>query len=139
MATSPSQICNTLIGSCDPTGGKNYTVFKAPADCYARILNVHVVSATTAALAAANYNLFTINRVRAASATAIGAQSNNSGVSTAVALAANVPLKIILTSAALSQLQPDDTLQLVCTEGAAGQDLTELVCIVEWVPGYSSV
>jgi len=128
-------VTTTHIGSVDPTGGKEYFVGKAPAACRAHVLAATVITATTRAKHASNNNTFTLNRIRAAVATAIGSGTTDSDVATSVALAADTPFVINLSSAALGELAADDVLQLVVTEGAVGQDLTEVACAIEWVCG----
>lgn len=125
----------THIGSVDPTGGKEYFVGKAPAACRAHVLRAYILTATAKATHADNNNTFTLNRIRAASATAIASGTTDSDVATGAALVADTPFEMLPLSAALGELAAGDVLQLVCTEGAVGQDLTEVACVIEWACG----
>lgn len=127
------QVSCAVLGSVDPTGSPEYHLFKVPAACKAVVLGVSVINATARAVHATDINTFTLNRIRAASATAIGAVSTIDVGGTA--LEADVPLAIALTSDALSELNAGDVLQLVCTEGAVDMDLTEVSVFVEWLCG----
>lgn len=123
------------IGAIDPSGGKEYHIFKAPAACRVRVLKVYAVTATTRAANNTNNNVFTLNRIRAASATAIGLGTTDTDTTGYASLAADVPFEIKLTSDALSELAAGDVLQVVCTEGAGAQDLAEVTFVVEWAAG----
>lgn len=137
MATElePRIMNGAITGTTDPTGGKNCLIGKAPAACKGRLLKVYMVTATAKSLAANNNITVTLNRYRAGSATAIGSQTTDSDVATGVATTAYVPWEILLTSAALSELNASDVIMATVTEGAAGQDLTEVAFFAEWVPG----
>lgn len=125
----------THIGSVDPTGGKEYFVGKAPAACRAHVLKAYILTATARATNADNNNTFTLNRIRAASATAIGSGTTDSDVATGAALVADTPFEVALSSAAYGELAAGDVLQMAFTEGAVGQDLTEVAVVIEWACG----
>jgi len=128
------QVNNVHLGTVDPTGSPEYFVFEAPSAAKAKLLKVSVVNGTARAKHATDFNTFTLNRIRAAAATAIGSRSTED-VAAGGALEDMVPLAITLTSEALSELNASDVLQMVFTEGAADLDLTETAVMVEWVPG----
>lgn len=130
---SPQVNC-VYLGTVDPSGSPEYFVGKAPAACKAKLLKCYVVNATARAKHGTDYNTFTLNRIRAAVATAIGSGSTED-IAAGTALADMVPFEITLTSEALSELNAGDVLQMVFTEGAADLDLTECSVICEWVPG----
>ena len=137
MATElePRIMGGAITGTVDPTGGKNYLIGKVPTACKGRLLKVYMVTATGKVAHASNGVTVALNRYRAGSATSIGSQSTLTGVSGYVAITAYTPWEVLLTSAALSELNASDVIMATVTEGAAGQDLTEVSFFAEWVPG----
>lgn len=132
---APYVMGGPITGTVDPTGGKDYFIGKVPAACRGHILKAYMITATAKALHADNNVTVTLYRVRDAVATSIGSATTDDDVATAVAITADTPWEISLTSDALSELAAGDVLQAHVAEGAVGQDLTEVSFFVEWCPG----
>lgn len=133
MGEIAPQVQISILGTVDPSSSPEFFVFKAPAACEAHVLKVYMLHSTDRALAAADINTVTLNRIRAAASTTIG--SNSTVTATGTALVDMVPWEIPISSAAYGELNAGDALQLVFTEGAIDLDIAEVSIAVEWVPG----
>lgn len=130
---------NTVfIGAVNASTAPIYNVFKVPAGAKVRVLAIYLTNGTAVEANASTIHTSTINRLRAASATAIASQTTDSDVAASAAIAADVPWEIPLTSDALAELNAGDVLQWAPTEGGGdgSGDLTEAAITVEYALGY---
>lgn len=128
----------TFIGTVDASAAPVYNVFAAPANEKVRVHAISMVNGTAHAAHASDIAKSSIKRIRAAAATEIASQTNDTDVSGYAAIAADTPWNIPLLSEALAELNGGDILQWFPTEGgtATSGDLTEAAIIVEYSIGY---
>lgn len=128
----------THIGTVDVSAAVHRNIFIAPCACVLK--RVAIINGTAKAKDKDNNLTATVKNLGSAGTgtTTVATQSTDSDVTGSVAISADIPWELKLsTTLANLELADGDVLQLQFTEGAAGAgDLdAEAAVIVEWVPG----